>query len=85
MRSENIFMKRAYEIAEDLIQYRRRFHQYPEVGMNTTSTAAFVAEKLTEMGYTPKLINGCGVTATAGSPKGKTLDRKSTRLNSSHS
>ena len=25
------------------------------------------------MGYTPKLINGCGVTATAGNPKGKTL------------
>lgn len=73
MESQNIFMKRADEIAEELVQYRRRFHQNPEIGMNTTSTAAFVAEKLTEMGYQPQILGGCGVTATVGKPGGKVL------------
>jgi len=73
MESQNIFMKRADEIAEELVQYRRRFHQNPEIGMNTTSTAAFVAEKLAEMGYQPQILGGCGVTATVGKPGGKVL------------
>ncbi|MCI8639178.1 MAG: amidohydrolase [Coprococcus sp.] len=73
MEYNHIFMKRAYEIAEELIQYRRHFHQNPEVGMNTTSTAAFVAEKLEEMGYDPQLVNECGVTATVGKSEGKVL------------
>lgn len=73
MEQNNIFMKKASEIMEELIQYRRRFHQNPEVGMNTTRTAAFVAEKLKEIGYNPRLINGCGVTANVGKPGRKVL------------
>lgn len=73
MESENIFMKRADEIAEELVLYRRRFHQNPEIGMNTTATATFVAEKLREMGYDPQIIAGCGVTATVGKAGGKVL------------
>lgn len=73
MKSKNYYMNRADEISEELIQYRRYFHQNPEVGMNTTNTAAFVAEKLTEFGYKPQILNGCGVTATVGKPDGKVL------------
>jgi len=44
----------AARVAPDVIDWRRHFHQYPELSFEEAETAAFVAEKLTEMGYQPQ-------------------------------
>lgn len=73
MESSNVFFTRAEQMKDELVQWRRRFHQNPEVGMDTVKTAAFVKEKLQEMGYEPEMIAGTGVVATVGKPGGKVL------------
>lgn len=44
-------LKRAQEIADQLILWRREFHARPELGFRETRTAARVAEVLTSLGY----------------------------------
>lgn len=60
----------AQRFQEDLVAWRRRLHQNPEVGMELPNTAAFVKGKLEEMGYIPKeMAGGAGVLAMAGGKK----------------
>lgn len=73
MEQENRFLKKAKEMADELVEIRRRFHENPEIGMETVNTAAFVAAKLKEMGYEPQMLAGTGVTATVGKAGGKVL------------
>ena len=40
-------LKRAREIEQQLITWRREFHTHPELGFQETRTAARVAAKLT--------------------------------------
>lgn len=70
---KSTFLKRAEEMADELVAMRRRFHENPEIGMDTVNTAAFVADKLKEMGYEPQMSAGTGVTATVGKAGGKVL------------
>jgi amidohydrolase len=42
--------KEADALAPSLVAWRRRFHQHPELGFEEEKTAAFVAEKLRELG-----------------------------------
>lgn len=60
------FIQEADSFQDDLVIWRRHLHQNPETGMNLPNTAAFVKQKLEEMGYRPTLIAGHGVTALAG-------------------
>ena len=52
-------------LADTLTQWRRHLHAHPELSRQETETAAFVAEKLTELGvsFVPG-IGGHGVVAT---------------------
>lgn len=43
------------KIADALVTYRRDFHQHPETGWTEFRTAAIVADKLQQLGYTVKM------------------------------
>ena len=48
-----------------VIEYRRRFHQLPELSFEEFETSAFIAEELKSMGYDVKTnVGGTGVVAT---------------------
>ena len=66
----NLYQK-ALELKDEMIANRRYLHQNPELGLELPKTAAFVEEKLREMGYEPKRIGDCGVVATIGKENGK--------------
>ena len=61
----------ATQIKDVIIANRRHLHQIPELSLDLPQTAAFVEEKLKEMGYEPKRIGDCGVVATIGNGNGK--------------
>ena len=54
-----------------IIANRHYLHQIPELSLDLPQTAAFVEEKLREMGYEPQRIGDCGVVATIGNGNGK--------------
>lgn len=52
-----------------LVQWRRHFHQYPELGFKEKATAAFIAQTLTEIGIPHQTgIAKTGIVATITSP-----------------
>lgn len=59
------YFERAKELNEETIANRRFLHKNAETGLDLPVTKAFVMEKLTEYGLTPKDC-GYGVTATLG-------------------
>ena len=61
----------AAQIKDAIIANRRYLHQIPELSLDLPQTAAYVEEKLKEMGYEPKRIGDCGVVATIGNGNGK--------------
>ena len=67
------YLKRSVELFEETTANRRYLHQNPEVGTELPNTSAFIWDRLTEMGYAPKLCGGCGVVATVGKAGGKTI------------
>ena len=62
-------------IRKQLVAWRRHLHQYPETGLETPKTAAYVAEELRKMDIEVKTgVGGHGLTALIGGRKpGKTL------------
>ena len=60
------YLKRATELYDETVALRRHLHQIPEVSMDLPRTTAFVKEKLTGMGYTPRPCGGSGLVATVG-------------------
>lgn len=64
------YLGRAKELMEELVANRRHIHQNPEVFDNLPNTAAYVKEKLTQMGYAPKDLAKNGVIATVGGKNG---------------
>lgn len=57
-----------------MIEWRRHFHQHPELSGREVETAKFVAARLREMGLEPRAIAGTGVTAViAGKLPGATI------------
>ena len=62
-------------LQRDMVDWRRHFHQYPELGLEEHKTAAKIAEILTDLKMDVKTGVGLtGVTATlAGTQPGKTL------------
>ena len=59
------FYARALALKNETIENRRWFHQNAETGVHMPRAAAYVKEKLTEYGLTPRAC-GEGVTATLG-------------------
>jgi amidohydrolase len=43
---------------EDLVQWRRHIHRYPELGRQEYTTTQFVAERLADAGLNPKVLPG---------------------------
>ena len=43
---------------EDLVQWRRHIHRYPELGRQEFTTTQFVAERLADAGLNPKVLPG---------------------------
>ncbi len=62
-------------LKDKLIQFRRDFHQHPELGLEETRTAQVVADRLEQMGL--KVTRGVGKTGVVGllegNQPGKTL------------
>lgn len=63
------FVEEAKAFQQEMVSWRRHIHKNPEVGMDTPTTAAFIKEKLEEMGYEAKHVAGTGVTAIVGGKK----------------
>ncbi|MDB4896078.1 MAG: peptidase, partial [Firmicutes bacterium] len=68
------------QLARDVISFgveaRRFLHQHPELSFHEQETAAFVAAKLTEMGYAPEVGFGGGYGVKAvlkGARPGRTI------------
>lgn len=59
------FVKRAAELKDETIEYRRYLHTNAEVGLDLPKAVAFVTEKLKSFGIEPEMC-GKGVTATLG-------------------
>lgn len=70
----NKVLEQAKQIKDEIISYRRRIHQNPEVGDKLPKTKAFVMDKLKEFGYKPTEICESGIVATIeGKRGGKTI------------
>ena len=65
------FYHEAEAIRETIISNRHYLHQIPELGLDLPQTAAFVEEKLREMGYEPQRVGECGIVALVGKGNGK--------------
>ena len=66
-------LQQAMALKTDLVKWRETLHRHPELGLDTPWTQRFVADRLTEMGYTPKKVGAAGYTALVGKPGGKVL------------
>ncbi len=52
---------------DDLVEWRRHFHRYPELGRHEYATTQFVAERLADAGLNPKVLpGGTGLTCDFG-------------------
>ena len=59
---------------EEIIELRRHFHQYPELGFKEYETSKFIRNYLTKLGLDPVTVAKTGVVACIkGSREGKTL------------
>lgn len=66
----------AAEVASEVTAWRRHLHQNPELSFEEKETAAFVEERLTEMGYEPRTGVGGGhgvVAVLEGGKSGPTI------------
>lgn len=61
----------AEAIRETIIANRHYLHQIPELGLDLPQTAAYVEEKLRQMGYEPQRVGACGIVALVGKKEGK--------------
>ena len=66
--------RRAAAVETKLIEWRRHFHQHPELSGREVETATVVTARLREMGLAPRAIAGTGVIAViAGKLPGATI------------
>ncbi|MFX0090476.1 MAG: M20 family metallopeptidase [Candidatus Hodarchaeota archaeon] len=62
-------LQKAKSIEKEIIEYRRYFHMYPELGFQEFETAKFVEEKLECWGITSERVAGTGVVGHLGEGK----------------
>ncbi|MCF8001805.1 MAG: amidohydrolase [Halanaerobiales bacterium] len=66
--------KKADNLQEELISWRRSIHKNPELAFNETDTSGFITTKLKEFGIEYKKMSGTGVVGLIrGGKEGKTL------------
>lgn len=70
---ENKLLKMALDIKEDLIRWRRDFHQYPELGFDLQRTSFKVEEFLNAEGIKYYKTSKCGICAVIEGNKGKSI------------
>jgi len=71
---DNSINKKADQLKEKLIKWRRLIHKNPELGFNETDTSDFITTKLKEFGIEYERMCGTGVVGLIkGDNKGKTL------------
>ena len=51
---------------DDIVEWRRHLHRYPELGRQEFATTQFVAERLVDAGLTPKMLPGTGLICDIG-------------------
>jgi len=62
------------DIEKNIIDWRRDFHQYPELGFDEHRTSKIIGETLKEMGLAPKMnVGKTGVTADLSFGEGPTI------------
>ena len=62
------------DIEKNIIDWRRDFHQYPELGFNEHRTSKIIGEALKEMGLAPQMnVGKTGVTADLTFGEGPTI------------
>ncbi len=61
-------LEEAKKMQEELVAFRRKIHQNPEIGEHLPQTKKFVREKLVQMGYQPQELGDSGLAALAGDP-----------------
>lgn len=60
-------LKQSHAISEELIEWRRDFHMYPEIGFELHRTSKIVADELEKMGYRVRRgVGKTGVVAEIG-------------------
>ena len=65
---QETMLRRAENIKDQLVAWRRDFHQHPDLSFQETRTANVVAQAMEEMGYTVRTqVGKTGVTADLGS------------------
>jgi amidohydrolase len=57
---EDILLKQAHAISEEMIEWRRDFHMHPEIGFELHRTSKIVADELEKLGY--RVRRGVGKT-----------------------
>jgi len=63
-------LKQSYHIQEDIIEWRRDFHMYPELGFQEIRTSGRVADELKKLGYRVRRnVGRTGVVAELGDDK----------------
>lgn len=68
----NQILENAKELENELVANRRHIHSNPEIGLELDKTAAYVIQKLKEMGIEPEIICKSSITAKIGKG-GKTI------------
>ena len=69
----NFFLKRAGELAQEMVGHRRYLHQHAEVGSDLPMTTKYVGEQLRAIGLEPQEICPGGIVALVrGKKPGKT-------------
>jgi amidohydrolase len=51
---------------DDIVEWRRHLHRYPELGRQEFATTQFVAERLVDAGLNPKMLPGTGLICDIG-------------------
>lgn len=74
MLDDKLINKKADNLQQDLIKWRRLIHKNPELGFKEKDTSDFIAAKLEEFGIEYKRMCGTGIVGLIkGDKKGKTL------------
>lgn len=58
------YLARAFDLKQQLVVWRREFHQYPELGFEEIRTAARIADELKDLGF--RVRTGIGDTGVVG-------------------
>lgn len=68
----NEYYEKALKISDEIIENRRKLHNFAEIGFELPKTISYVQEKLKEYGLIPEMIGKGGITCTVGRP-GRTI------------